>query len=252
MSLSILSLKLALGVSLGILPLMSGKGFLFVGNNQPGHFQVTEDTAREFGFSQSARRLMADASMDPDFYEWSHSAAHAQTGNDTQGVPNESEAQAVAHLYAWLDDKLAHVEQSLQAGQPRAALYWLGYSLHAVEDLSPHQGISNAQHAYLSAIGQNPDLNPAALTLAHRFAWQYLWGVRDKLGDAAWTQLIHFQGLPLSGPEKDKLLGHTWDISLGEVMTYQSQGDYYKSLAQRPEIHWDAPKVLEGYIQTLK
>lgn len=247
-----MTLKLALILPLGVAPLMSGQGFLFVGNDQPGHYQVTEDVAREFGFSRPAQLLLADAVIDPDFYEWRDAAAHAQTDNDPQGKQSETEATAIRDLSAWLNHKLGKVSQNLQTGHTREALYWLGYSLHAVEDLAAHEGITNAQHAFLSATDHNPDLRPEALIQARAFAKKFLWAVSDKLGAQNWKRLLEAQFPPLSGGEKDLLIGHNWDLSLGELLLYKAQGDFYKTQRQRSEIAWDTNKVLDSYLATLK
>lgn len=247
--LSTLSLKFALTASLGIAPLMSGHGIGAIGSDYPGHYQVTEDVAREFGFSRPAQLMLADAVMDPDFYAWNEPAAHAQTANDAQGKVSETEAQAIKHLYAWLDDKVAKIEQNLQAGHTREALYWLGYGLHAVEDLAAHQGVTNAQHSYLSASGQNPDLRPAALTEAHDYARRFLFALWDKLGDSRWKLLLHEQSGLLSDREKDALIGHGWDLSIPALLVYKAMGELYQAQpeARRSKIHWDTLKVIQGY-----
>lgn len=247
-----LSLNFLLTAALGVAPLMSGQGFFFIGLGQPGHYQVTEDVALAFGFARPAQLLLADAVMDPDFYEWDHAAAHAQTGNDEQGRQSETQPEAVKHLYAWLDDKVIRVQERLRAGQPREALYWLGYGLHAIEDLAAHQGITNGEHSYLSAIEQNPDLRPQALEEARRFAYRFLWVLRDKLGEADWKRLLHDQAGPLGPREKDALIGHGWDLSLPALLVYKAQGDFYHRQAERSQIHWNTDQVLSGYLERLE
>lgn len=242
-----ISLTFILTAGLGVAPLMPGQGITTFGSDQPGHYQVTKDAAREFGFTIQAQRLLADASMDPDYYAWGEASAHGQTANDEQGNQSVTEAEAVEQFYAWLDDKLARVKQELAAGRPRNALYWLGYSMHAVEDLSPHQGITNAQHAWLSSSGQNPDERPEAVSQARIFARQYLWSVWDKLGDQDWNTLRQLTPSLLSDSEKDKLIGHGWDLSLGELLTYKAQGEHFKQQSSHTGIDWDTPKVLKGY-----
>lgn len=247
-------LKLALMTTLSWAPLMAGKRLIFFLPAKPGHYQVTEDLAREFGFSRPAQRLLADAAMDPDYYDWKQAAAHAQTSNDLQGKQSETQEEAKEQLYAWLDDKLDKVQAQLQLGHPREALYWLGYSLHAIEDLASHQGITNAEHSYLSAMGHNPDLQPGVLNRAHDLSKAYLWAVWDKLGDPAWKTLLHESQGPLNTLEKEQLLGHGWDINLGEMLIYRAQGKFYahQQSAQRSQINWDSTQIIKAYLARLK
>lgn len=127
----------------------------FLGHlGQAGHFEITGQALAADGAAWSARavEIMTDAARDADFYEWGTPAAHAQTTNSEAGLIAEETGPAQQALAQWLRGYLQRAAAACAQQQPRQALYLLGYALHAVQDLAFHEGITNAEHAYLDYV----------------------------------------------------------------------------------------------------
>jgi hypothetical protein len=125
--------------------------------NSDDHRGVTQEAAVGL-FSPQAAQLLAQAATEPDVYDWETAAAHAQTPNDSNGKPALSPSQAVEQCVSYLADKAKQFRAQLGAGNVGNAIYILGYTLHTIQDFSAHQGITNAEHSYLSFVRNlNPD-----------------------------------------------------------------------------------------------
>lgn len=120
-----------------------------------GHYEVTlqalEGIHSPAGvrMSDTAREVLADASRDADFYEWTKPAAHAQADmNATTGEVSESADKALRNFFDWTHERLDRIGIQCDAGRPREALYLLGYALHGIQDFVFHAGMSNAEHSW--------------------------------------------------------------------------------------------------------
>ncbi len=123
-----------------------------------GHFEYTFSAMRAAGFSEEQAKLAANATQDVDDFEWYQAPAHAQVPNSRHGalfVKTPTEARAA--FIRWTQCQLKRFSDA--CGKPaEERLYWLGYSVHAVQDLVFHQGISNAEHAHRDhALGEGVD-----------------------------------------------------------------------------------------------
>lgn len=113
-----------------------------------GHFDLTFKALHALGFSDEQARFAATASQDVDDFEWTVPAAHAQAPNYPHGaLLLKSPAEARAAFIRWGQCQLKRLSEA--CGKPvDERLYWLGYSVHGVQDLVLHGGMSNAEHAY--------------------------------------------------------------------------------------------------------
>ncbi|HEV8322620.1 MAG TPA: alpha/beta fold hydrolase [Myxococcota bacterium] len=223
-----------------------------------GHYEVTQETAERFGFTSPAVRILRDAAQDADFYEWGTPAAHAQTPDAAGRLPRgEARDAAVAAAQAafqkWVKDRLALAAARLRAGDVRGALYFLGYLLHAVEDLAPHAGRTNEEHAAEEAQGDNPDHDPAAVELARHYGFRMLRAVRDSLGGDAFDLMRNWTGEgTLTPKEKRALLGHGRDVGPGPLLAYKKAGAAYAALDPAPEpVRWPRELVLGALLQDI-
>ena len=217
-----------------------------------GHYEVTQDAAERFGFSSAGVDILRDASQDPDFYEFTVPAAHSQSddavGMIAPGPARErAEQDAIARYKDWVAGCVSKLRGA--AGErPRDALYWLGYALHGVEDLAPHGGITNAEHASLA---ESPDDDENNIALAGHYAFEFLRNIREFLGPEAFDRLRSWDGEGhLSHAEKVALLGRDHDISLPEWQKYKEGGKAYDAKKQVP-VRWPRERVFTEIVEAL-
>ncbi len=140
-----------------------------------GHSEATlraldDLSSRGFTFSSEARRVIADAAQDPDFFSWADMAAHAQTQADAWGRPLDTQGAKLAFMRFLASNLRKSADACTQPGAGddaiKRALYWLGFALHSVQDLAAHRGRTNPEHAYNAEHELNPDKTDEAFELA--------------------------------------------------------------------------------------
>jgi len=160
--------------------------------NSADHRRVTQKAAAGL-FSPQAAQILAQAATEPDVYDWDTAAAHAQTPNDSNGKPALSPSQAVEQCVSYLADKAKQFRAQLGAGNVGNAIYILGYTLHTIQDFSAHQGITNAEHSYLSFVRNlNPDEDARRVSRAEDWTRTFLAEVQHDLSHCAWERLTTF------------------------------------------------------------
>lgn len=218
-----------------------------------GHFEVTNQVAERFGFTAPATDILRDASQDPDFHEFLNPAAHAQSPDGTDILPMGAERDrvvesAVMSYLEWIEDKVGNLQSALDCGDLRTGLYWLGYALHAVEDLAPHLGRTNAEHA---AEGAGPDRDTEAVELASHHACVFLRAVLDRVGDEGFNALRSYRGMGRLGrAEKQQLHGGTRDLCAAAVAAYLAGGRRYSERRPAPApVRWNREQVLRRIVE---
>ena len=225
--------------------------FLQHSSSKKGHYDITEegidDYVGEVGetFSGRATEVLKDASRDADFFEWTHPQAHAQTANNALGTLVHPEAAQQAFLQ-WERQAVGRVASSCAANHTRDALYWMGYSLHGVQDLAFHNGISNAEHAWRDygdaqsengvdtkyRFGDKEYLATKATSYLLRLIRRQL--VNDHL-EACWNGMRTFQGALLTGADKKAIQpAHKPDISKSELAKYRALATALDARAASP------------------
>lgn len=212
-----------------------------------GHADVTREAAEQFGFSPAATSILGDAAQDPDFFEWSNPAAHAQTPDEVDDLHDPGSRQVLIQRAqrAFQDWGRRTFERTLARAddEPRVALYWLGYLLHGIEDLAPHAGRTHGEHASGSP---GPDHDPAAIALASSYAYQALRAAADGLGPERFDRLRRWDGEGrLSVLEKTSraVHGSGWDLTPRAIVAYQARGRAYPALHSDP-VRWSRDEVL--------
>jgi hypothetical protein len=145
----------------------------------PGHYDVTfealtEQNGMPWSFAPQAAEVVADASRDPDLFEWKCPAAHAQNPLNTPSMHDSRSDRGKMGFFRWLKDRLTDIQEAQRMKDDRLALYQLGRALHSIQDLASHRGMDNWEHSWLDHQGQGPDEDtivniPLAKTLTKDF-----------------------------------------------------------------------------------
>ena len=182
-------------------PMMKGTrlppGGLYPPYGRIGHWEVTGKVAEEMGFSAPGNNVLCDAAQDPDFYDFGTVAAHAQTPDEADLCGSDTAKRkaiidkAIDDYVSWIDAQFQLCASVLEKGNERLSLYWLGYTLHGVEDLAVHKGITNGEHASAT---DNPDYQAADVALSYVYARRMLDAARNALGQDGFDRLRNHDG----------------------------------------------------------
>ena len=241
----------------GIIPYAKSGGLpfgQFLGHvGAAGHYEITgrgaaaqAALAKEF-WSVRALEVLKDAARDPDFYEWLNPAAHAQTRNDdSTGRIDQDQANAKSTFESWTRKWLASSEIACKEGRTRDALYLLGYSLHGVQDLVFHEGITNAEHSFRDFIedlqidaGDNYD---GKLNMAAAATVQVLSEFRARLSTTSpscWGRMQGFSGESYLYPgEKESALNLKGkDFGVTAYLQYRALATKVRDAVTAPASH---------------
>jgi hypothetical protein len=221
-----------------------------------GHYQVTTDVLGNhmptfnLRFSQAAMYLVADASQDPDLFDWNTMEAHAQTAADSAGRATVTIAAA---QLAWVNFvakyiELAATECGQAAGQPdsdhvRRALYFTGYALHAIEDAAPHRGRTNPEHSFNAHMNANPDIDPGAIDLATEMAETFMRNVLTGRLKSCPTLFASYSGDQVAYSDKIRSFGKQLQLTPTAILDYLSSWKNFEPLDPYPTAHirWFGP-----------
>jgi len=194
------------------------------------HRKLAYDAARGQGFSDEAAKIIAIGAVAPDQSDWETAAAHGQTPNDANGYPTMTPDQAVAAFDQYVQEKIAQIDASVPVGRidgsvsfgnPAEALYRIGYTMHAFQDLAAHMGMTNYTHSYLAKEGHDPDVDPDRIARAKTWSTDFLlrgashWAL-------SWEMLQRYKG-----PGPDDFDRFSTAISNGSAdRTYESLISY--------------------------
>ena len=219
-------------------------------NRTKGHYEVTADVARnrlgvyDLSFSGPAVSLLADASQDPDLFDWDTMEAHGQTPSRDDGRPKVSEAEAqkawAKFVGGYIELARKQCDAALDGAHVRVALYYTGYALHAVEDIAPHRGRTNPEHAYDAEIGQNPDIDPNAIALATDMATTFLHKMLDGPLKSCAAAFAKFDGAPIYYLEKVTTLKQKLQFTPHAIGAYRESAKVFAPLAKEAEasVRW--------------
>lgn len=207
----------------GGLPFASLLGHL----GKAGHFELSKSSAKDAGFSAKASALLADASRDADFLEWTNPAAHAQTPNDANAMLVGDPKTNKAAFQKWVADKHARAVRACQDGDYSKALYLVGYALHGVQDLAFHEGMSNAEHSHADNI-QNRNIDSqerydSKFALAKRLSDVLLVRFKRSIKPDCWSKLLSGEGVQSLGRlDRPKAVGvNGYDFTRKTYREYQ-------------------------------
>ena len=223
-----------------------------------GHYEVTQEAAERFGFSSAAVDILRDAAQDPDFYEFTLPSAHAQSPDKVSFMPQGPEKEIVVQesmgaYKQWVLDIVDKIHRAMQKSDIRIALYWLGYTLHGIQDLGPHGGIPNPEHAALDSQGQSPDKDPNSVQLSRYYTHEFLRHIREVLGKDQFDLLRNWDGDGnLSKSEKTSLFGHGWDLSVKAAMEFRKGGEKWLNMTPTPaSVRWPRERVFTEILESL-
>ena len=223
-----------------------------------GHYEVTQEAVERFGFSSAAVDILRDAAQDPDFYEFTLPSAHAQSPDKVAFMspgPARDEAieKGIDAYKRWVLNFFGKVRQAMLKNDTREALYWLGYVLHGLQDLGPHGGMPNPEHAALDSINQSPDDDANSIQLSRYYTHEFLRHVREVLGESNFDLLRNWDGDGhLSKSDKNSLFGHGWDLSIEAVTEFKKSGKKYLAMTPPPvSVRWPRERVFTEIIESL-
>ncbi|MBN8226879.1 hypothetical protein JYK02_05070 [Corallococcus macrosporus] len=173
-------------------------------------------------FPSYVHELMADASQDGDFYAWELPEAHAQAGCDEEGTARNTPCAEPGQpncwqqrFFGWVGKQLARAKAACDAGDVNAFYYWIGYSLHPIQDLAPHKGRTNCEHAFNAYVEKDsPDNRPVNFDLAVSTTEAYLKVVGDEIKSASCLSSVRTmrQDLPVQNRTwKRQNVGAGWN-----------------------------------------
>jgi hypothetical protein len=88
-------------------------------------------------------------------------------------------------------------------GRRGEALYRLGFSLHAIQDLAAHKGMTNVEHSFRDRRSEtNPDFDAVSYATAQQWTDEFLNLVKEALG-GDWVCLSRYDGPMPSEAEPD-------------------------------------------------
>lgn len=211
----------------GGLPFASFLGHL----GTKGHFEITKAalSAPSIIASTWSAAIMAAASRDADYFEWSVPAAHGQTRSSVEGMLDQPAAEARDQHQKWLADSLKRVSTQCKAKAYREAAYSMGYALHGVQDFVFHEGISNAEHSYRD----NGNTMKVGVDYADRYDMKFsratalsidlLDRVRSVVSHECWSGMTQLKNAkPLKIAEKRIVLGKSMDF--GPLAFFEYRG----------------------------
>lgn len=190
-------------------------------------------------FSARAMAIVIDASQDPDLFDWDTPAAHAQTQAAADAMPANS-ALAQEEFVGWVRIYVRKAADACRRSNDdgvREALYWLGYATHAVEDLAPHLGRTNPEHAYNADVENfNPDAQPLAIRLAEDIAGRFLkTAMETSLKDCA-DGFGQYQGGHMGFADKRALLDRPLQLSPAKILEYKASSKTFAAISQRENV----------------
>jgi len=223
-----------------------------------GHYEVTQEAAERFGFSSAAVDILRDAAQDPDFYEFTLPSAHAQSPDKVAFMPpgparDKAIETGIDAYKRWVLNLFGKVRQAMLKNDTRDSIYWLGYVLHGLQDLGPHGGMPNPEHAALDSLNQSPDQDASSVQLSQYYTHEFLRHVREVLGEDNFDLLRNWDGDGnLSKSEKKSLFGHGWDLSIGAVIEFKKSGEKYLTMTPPPvSVRWPRERVFTEIIESL-
>ncbi|MBP1735402.1 MAG: putative peptidase, partial [Deltaproteobacteria bacterium] len=223
-----------------------------------GHYEVTQEAAERFGFSSAAVDILRDASQDPDFYEFTLPSAHAQSPDKVAFMPpgparDEAIEKGIGAYKQWTLNLFGKICSAMSNNDPRIALYWLGYVLHGMQDLGPHGGMANPEHAALDSLDQSPDEDASSVQLSRYYTQEFLRHIREALGQTGFDLLRNWDGDGnLSKSEKEDLFGHGWDLSVEAVLEFKKGGEKYLAMSPPPvSVRWPRERVFTEIVESL-
>ena len=114
----------------------------------------------------------------------------------------------------------------------KGALLAAGTQLDAAQDLAPHRGRTNPEHAYNAYHGhdeRNPDKEPSAYALAVELSRTYLERAFEGPLAPCRKAAAEYDRARLDYFGKRALLGHRWQISIGRLLAYRRSANVFEA-----------------------
>jgi hypothetical protein len=201
---------------------------------------VTFEAAIESGISDDMARIMALASLVPDYFEFNTPAAHAQRPDPKlkrKGLlPRYELIESAGECYtiyreayeaarSWHHFYFEAAMEAIRRWEREKAAFLLGYALHNTQDLPSHGLMPNILHSVLNAKGKNPDDEPRAIELAKIRSKEVIAKFKETIGDKHWAVFI--SRAPL-GPLGKQLALEDWSPGAEPLPPRKRQKAFWK------------------------
>lgn len=218
--------------------------------SRDGHYEVTTETVErldrggKFRLSTRAKAILADASQDPDIFKWGEMAAHGQTPLAKDGRPDDS-AAAQERFQKFVKDHVKRAKDKCTGSEAdtQEALYWLGFALHAIQDVGSHRGRTNEEHAYNAYVeNKNPDHEAASFALARDLTERFLRAALSGPLAACRSAFATYKGRSVGYTDKVTRLGLARDLTLKELRRYKASRSAFETIKdeQGVRVRWFA------------
>jgi hypothetical protein len=203
-----------------------------------GHPRITYVAAIGSGIPGPVARVMALASVTPDYFEFDHPEAHAQRTDPTwrregrsyrllesQETAQEQYREANVQSDRWREFYFQAAVAALTHGDRERAAFLLAYSLHNTQDFATHRLMSNLQHAGLTYVeGEDPDSIPERVEEAGRRSTEEIARFRNVIGEPLWRVFTSNDPLPAWGEALE-----SWDPTATPIPPVKDHQDWYRS-----------------------
>lgn len=240
--------------------LNQGKEFLgdMFNHSQEGHAEYTTTAIEEFepNSSDFAKKILSISSQSPDLYMWNRHLYHAHT-NEYSPLVIGSKTVAINNsrtkFLELLEKIITKIVKYSKQDEPKS-LYYLGITVHLIQDLVYHRGMTLKQHAILQfSVKKNPDI-PNSEKAAHSRkkeaikATKALFGiVKKKLGTDIWNNMIKYKSIRNNSPRVEakrlakSIYNKEQDMTLGSLKSYYLLGKAKRTIyGDLSTFNWDS------------
>lgn len=137
-----------------------------------GHFEATQEVLQEIKNEDGSPLLRPDAiksiaraSRLPDLMYFKDVRYHAQSDVNKKYIPINSDEDKKT-FQGFLRENIDIALEALKKTPCTKFFFHFGITLHMVQDLAAHQGMSNPEHACLDLLGVSPDKSKQRFELA--------------------------------------------------------------------------------------
>ncbi|MBI3319944.1 MAG: hypothetical protein HYZ89_05105 [Candidatus Omnitrophica bacterium] len=210
-----------------------------------GHPRITYRAAIGSGIPSSVARVMALASVTPDYFEFDHPEAHAQREDppwrregrtyrmlESNETCQQRYREAKERSDRWREFYFQAAVTVLKHGGRERAAFLLAYSLHNTQDFATHRLMSNLHHAGLSYVeGDDPDSIPERVEEAERRSTEELARFRRVIGEPSWRFFTSREPLPVWGAELA-----SWDPTATPIPPVKDRQGFSRNTQRGEEI----------------
>ena len=216
-----------------------------------GHPRITFHAAIASGIPAPVARVMALASVAPDYFEFDHPEAHAQREDpawrrqgrmyrmlESTQTCQQRYREANEQSDRWRGFYFQAAVAALQRQDRERAAFLFAYSHHNTQDFATHRLMPNLLHAGLRAAGHDPDNIPERVEEAERRSKEAIARFRNVIGEPLWLVFTSKDALPVWGEALA-----SWDPTEQPIPPVKDRRDFYRRNQHGEEVETDRLKT---------